>query len=765
MFERDARFRVVTGRAGSPLDAGPSNVATSSKVRLDARIQAMEKDRAKLEARASRAEEKVKELQGHSAALLREKKQMQADMRILGQKHERMQAQQASKVKGQSQRVHAAQQLKEQVQMYEVQHAELQAQFERLNAQHARCESDRGAATDLEQGLRQKLKAVEAEADESEHRIWILERQLNEEKRKREQTMEAEEDYRARLDVLQAKLEASEEERNVDLKRLEWIAGENDRLQSALHGNEEEEQGLIRQRSALIAASLRLAGENSSLKHACDQQRWQSRLQNLQIRRLEQSSIELRRQNKDLNEALTLARTEHSIAAEVSRVADTSLELSNDTMEEAEEPWERWVEHLEEERRTEIAVEAQQSLLLLDCARLEVEWKQRIIDRMQSDLEDIHDRYLDLLRQRNSQPALQHALDKARKDLSAVEEAYEAGVLEVMQSHESQEQIKAQLHRAQTENAVLTERIQKLDGLQVKLKHTKMREETLLQERQELLDDLARSSNYEAAYYGIRAEAQKLLTRLTAREVQAQELTSLNVALASHNNPNQKIFYLDRIRSQLDDTRVQYRELEEERNTLHRRCRDLQDQLNVFIHVDPGPNTAILPSAPLDEREAARRAWQQRPKTRLTRVGRGGDVSIMSSSTNAPLRELPSRIAFAKHNALSLSLDGGQTSDATAAAADDSGEVCSFSSGNSAAGDRCETPKRRYLRAQRSDMSFDRRASPVATLPSIDALAWELDKENLSPGQDVDSSKAPSPSPRTDHLLDGELTLQDLTGF
>lgn len=148
----------------------------------------------------------------------------------------------------------------------------------------------------------------------------------------------------------------------------------------------------------------------------------------------------------------------------------------------------------------------------------------------------------------------------------------------------------------------------------------------------------------ESAYTSLYAEAQTVLAKLSAREIQAEELSSLNSTLASHTNPHQKILYVEKIRRQLDDVRVRCHVLESERDQLRAQCSSLQSQVDVYVQVNgqasvshaisPTQASETSPGQPLQglglqldglsevdrERLAARAAWQQRPRTKTVRV-------------------------------------------------------------------------------------------------------------------------------------------------
>jgi hypothetical protein len=783
MFERDARFRAasrmsdhgnVNGGSGSETD-----VATTSKVRLDSRVLALEKDKIKLEARLKASEERLETSAATCAELQREKKHLQTELRLMCQKQERLQTQNATHSKGQAQRQDALQQLKQRVEQLEAERSTHKAHVERLNTSFSRAEAEKFAANEMITGLRRKLKEAFDTQDQATERIKTLEGDLQEERKGRKAAQDSLDDLRAvHRDILQRMDQSEAEQRS----QLDVLAKTNRLLADTLEEYEGQTDDASKQRAALLEVCLSLGQEKRDLNERLCAADLSIRLRDIRIRRLEdQQVMTLHEEDEPLGYPLYDGTTERACCDH------TTARLESDEHEaEAYCPlqagWQAPFVIIEPELRD---LDEQRVEIIQAINVEESEWKGRIIERLQSELKSASAQQRAYLLEHQSQSELREALETARENLTNVEEAYEAGVLDVMQSHEQIELLQGQLNRSKADVVAMSSRIQAFDKIQIELRNAKLRESALTAERQELLEDLSRSSNYEAAYFGIRAEAHKLIDLLAARKIQTQELTSLNAALASNKNPHQKINYLERIRTQLDDARIECRELEQERNALHRQCRDLQARLDTFTHVENGVGSmlsrhqAAIDPAPLDEREAARRAWQMRPKTRFTRIGRhvgtgeeaeAGDASMGRS--NVPprprLREKPSRGALSdrSNNEFAKSLDNGRVT-----LQDESGEVTMLYGSDITLQDDVEEPKRRALRGRKSDTALRDRSSPVATLPSFDALAWELDKDHLAPplyvpgSYDKDPVRSSTPSrSRVANVLDGELSLADLTG-
>ena len=67
--------------------------------------------------------------------------------------------------------------------------------------------------------------------------------------------------------------------------------------------------------------------------------------------------------------------------------------------------------------------------------------------------------------------------------------------------------------------------------------------------------DLADAEKYEEAYNGLLAEVDQLVMKNALAEDEAQRLSKFNAEILGHNNPAQRIVYVDRIRRELHDTK------------------------------------------------------------------------------------------------------------------------------------------------------------------------------------------------------------------
>lgn len=782
MFEKDARFRQQQRASISSSINGASPIASTSKVQMDTRLINLEKEKIKFEQRAIKAEEKVKELQSDINSWSREKKQMQIDHRLVTQKLEKIQ----SRSSGQIQNSLELQEIKQKLQASENSRLEDQNQLNQLINRFTRIEAEKLAAQEIADEMEKKCKANEDEAERYHQRIDALRSSFDQEKaifkRKEEAMLQG-------IEEMNDRLRLAENEREAGRSRIAELEEENSRLRSQCDFNddnsEEDTFMLERQRAALVSVSLRLASENSLLKHTCSQNAIETNYSAIRIRRLENSLIARNAEVAHL--ASTLASLKSEMSIHESRQMEDEMKQLHARMEASmfgSDAWDRIaiIEEHKEQQALLQELDRQDSHIANQQQLIHLEWRQNIIERLQRELEQSRSRNRELEDEAEENIGLGESLKTSHNNLIALEEAYESSLSEIQELRQNEDFLKMQIDQLNDEVHMISQRMQGVEGMDDRLYQATLRERGLLNDRQELLDDLARASNYEAAYYTIRAEAQKLLTRLTEYDLDANMFTNMNVALSSQKHSLQKIAYLDRIRTQLDETRVAYRLMEQERNKLHKQCRELLESMGSSN--DQQRSTGKSPQSeqvsdvqdscqPLDEREAAKRAWQARPKMRSAR---SSSKQSDSSSRGSQLRERPSRSRLNANQIKSdeippvpihyRSLDDNQSDIGEGSSQLSTGTTLFEQQQSRASVELGEAPKRRYLRPQKSSGSLNdaNRASPVASLPSIDALAWELDKENLLDKQHQyqnQQSKPPLPS----LLLEGELTFQDLTGL
>ena len=70
-----------------------------------------------------------------------------------------------------------------------------------------------------------------------------------------------------------------------------------------------------------------------------------------------------------------------------------------------------------------------------------------------------------------------------------------------------------------------------------------------------LSSDLAEAERYHEAYNSLLAEVDQLVVKNALAEEEAQRLSKFNAEILGHNNPAQRIMYVDRIRRELHETK------------------------------------------------------------------------------------------------------------------------------------------------------------------------------------------------------------------
>jgi hypothetical protein len=70
-----------------------------------------------------------------------------------------------------------------------------------------------------------------------------------------------------------------------------------------------------------------------------------------------------------------------------------------------------------------------------------------------------------------------------------------------------------------------------------------------------LTTELTNAERYQEAYYSLSDEVASLLTRNQIAEEEANRISKFNAEILGHNNPAQRIMYVDRIRRELAEAK------------------------------------------------------------------------------------------------------------------------------------------------------------------------------------------------------------------
>ncbi|KAJ6499380.1 hypothetical protein C8R45DRAFT_821070 [Mycena sanguinolenta] len=151
----------------------------------------------------------------------------------------------------------------------------------------------------------------------------------------------------------------------------------------------------------------------------------------------------------------------------------------------------------------------------------------------------------------------------------------------------------------------LTETVQK----------SRMAEEGLRAEIEILTTELAESDQFQAAYYSLSDEVKSLIARKELAEGEAERLSKFNAEILGHQNPAQRIVYVDRIRRELAETKHKLVATETECESVASQNAELVRELQMY-------KPTSVPS-------------ENKPRTAVTRVSRPPLVAFNSSTTPA----------------------------------------------------------------------------------------------------------------------------------
>ncbi|KAF7793937.1 hypothetical protein EIP86_005060 [Pleurotus ostreatoroseus] len=131
---------------------------------------------------------------------------------------------------------------------------------------------------------------------------------------------------------------------------------------------------------------------------------------------------------------------------------------------------------------------------------------------------------------------------------------------------------------------------------------SKAAQDALRDEVEQLAADLTEAEKYQEAYISLLEEVDALVGRNALAEDEAQRLSKFNAEILGHQNPAQRIMYVDRIRGELHEAKLELLAVTRERDALLDNNDDLQHELGLYTSV----------GVPM----------QVKPRTTVTRVAR-----------------------------------------------------------------------------------------------------------------------------------------------
>ncbi|THH15657.1 hypothetical protein EW146_g4850 [Bondarzewia mesenterica] len=174
---------------------------------------------------------------------------------------------------------------------------------------------------------------------------------------------------------------------------------------------------------------------------------------------------------------------------------------------------------------------------------------------------------------------------------------------------------KIQENKAAHEQALKKER-ETTQRLATSVQKHKMAEEALRAEIEQLTTELTDAERYQEAYQNLVEEVEALAARNELAEDEAQRLSRFNAEILGHNNPAQRIMYLDRIRRELAETKQTLVMVSRDRDAINAHKDDLQHELDMYKSV----------AVPLESKT----------RTAMTRVER---IPLAAQSTNVKSME------------------------------------------------------------------------------------------------------------------------------
>ncbi|SNX84705.1 uncharacterized protein MEPE_03414 [Melanopsichium pennsylvanicum] len=161
------------------------------------------------------------------------------------------------------------------------------------------------------------------------------------------------------------------------------------------------------------------------------------------------------------------------------------------------------------------------------------------------------------------------------------------------------------LEDASTARKEAQSHIESSRSLSTSLQNARVAEKAWRDDRDQMAAQLDQALHFEALYHELAHEMKHLIERNALAEEEKATLSALNSELLSHNNPMQKIMYMDRVRHELDDVKQENLSLRLQLERMEEENQMLGKELRAYKAVD----------VPLS----------QRPRAEVTRVLRAAD--------------------------------------------------------------------------------------------------------------------------------------------
>ncbi|KAF5321439.1 hypothetical protein D9619_001427 [Psilocybe cf. subviscida] len=494
--------------------------------------------------------------------------------------------------------------------------------------------------------LKKTLATAEAkrkeEAKDRDRRIAELEKQLAAEQRKREaaetktkdaarSTEEETKTVKATLVEMQARLQDAQDESRAAQDKLASLAGDVEDRENALLQQLEQHRTLlvaVTQQYGALASHSVLTETHDNLRHAHNALqfrhfRLERKLGNseAQVAELTQLFRQVKEDNNMLKSILRVALQELSFL----RKSDASPSPSPDTTEDRE--LSATIDHihakLHKERLQLADIDTNTHKLLAAFYKLkshDLRFASSVLSRELDVAQALAEqRSSDLASALASHEVIAMRVESIQKEKTALEEELKAAVGEtdalkvdaaILEARvgEMEEEMRLAGVRHASEVKKDKELVQRLTTA---VQKNRMVEEALRAEIEQLTAELTEAERFQEAYYGLSDQIGDLLTRNHVAEEEAESIRKFNAEILGHNNPAQRIMYVDRIRRELAEAKHKIATLDREQENVALENDRLQNELYMYKSVQ----------VPLDSK----------PRAHITRVARAPLVNLASS--------------------------------------------------------------------------------------------------------------------------------------
>ncbi|KAF9071128.1 hypothetical protein BDP27DRAFT_553963 [Rhodocollybia butyracea] len=121
--------------------------------------------------------------------------------------------------------------------------------------------------------------------------------------------------------------------------------------------------------------------------------------------------------------------------------------------------------------------------------------------------------------------------------------------------------------------------------LTIAVQKLRMAEDGLRAENEQLTNELTDAERFQEAYHSLSEEVEGLLARNTLAEDEAQRLSKANAEIIGHQNPGQRIMYVEKIRNELSDTKQKLLLSTRTNETMTAQNQNLQNELDMYKSV------------------------------------------------------------------------------------------------------------------------------------------------------------------------------------